>query len=391
MRRICFFTDSIFTIGGVQRVTAVIAKALSERYEVTIVTMDTPDMENLSLYGLGEAGIAYRFFSYPPVGACKQYCCKAYSYLYRKILRHSRLASGAYARSSFPAERRRALTEELNGGHYDVIIGVHSFTSIRLATLRRQLNARLVVGWIHNSFDAILGKGSPYLGPELKAHYGQQLKKLNRVVVLHHADARRYEDELGIRPAVVYNPLTLTPGRPADGRSRKFLSVGRFSRRHKGFDLLIKAFALFARNNTDWTLDIVGEGPEEQLYRQLIDQYRLDGRVRLHPFTNDIQSYYSAAQVYVLSSRWEGMPLVLMEAMAHGLPVVSSNLPSSEEILGPFGIYFRNEDVEQLAEKLLYATTIDWKEKSAQAMQLASRFHVAQSAAEWTRIIETAT
>lgn len=60
----------------------------------------------------------------------------------------------------------------------------------------------------------------------------------------------------------------------------------------------------------------------------------LEDRVRIEPFTNNVNSYYVQAGVYVLASRWEGMPLVLMEAMAHGLPVIASNLPIVEELLG---------------------------------------------------------
>ena len=61
---------------------------------------------------------------------------------------------------------------------------------------------------------------------------------------------------------------------------------------HKGIDLLIEAFHLFARNNADWCLDIVGEGPEEQKYRDMIAQYGLEQRIAIYPFTKQIQSYY---------------------------------------------------------------------------------------------------
>lgn len=69
--KICFLVDSIFSIGGVQRVTAVIAKALAKQHDVTIVTFDSQDCLDTSLYGLEEADIRYRFFHYPPVGYWK--------------------------------------------------------------------------------------------------------------------------------------------------------------------------------------------------------------------------------------------------------------------------------------------------------------------------------
>ena len=122
---------------------------------------------------------------------------------------------------------------------------------------------------------------------------------------------------------------------------------------------MIKAFHLFAQKNQDWSLDIVGEGPEEEMYKELISQYGLGKRIVLHPFTNHIQEYYSKAQIYVLSSRWEGFGLVLLEAMAHGLPVVSSDLPTSLEIMGDFGIYFKNGDIEEL--KRVELATIEFE------------------------------
>ena len=166
------------------------------------------------------------------------------------------------------------------------------------------------------------------------------------------------------------------------------MAVGRFSRQHKGFDLLIEAFHLFSQKNKEWTLDIVGEGVEESLYRSLIKKYNLEEKVSIHPFTNQIQTYYSKAQVYVLSSRWEGFGLVLVEAMAHGLPVVSSDLPTSKEIMGNFGLYFKNGNIEELAKRLVDATQIDWNRKSQEAFEIAKRFDINNIICRWKELIE---
>lgn len=383
MKRICFLTDSIFSIGGVQRVTAVIAKELAKDYDVTIVTFDKPSSKDTTLYGLEEADIHYRFFGYPPTPQWKNYICKAYSYLYRKLLPQTKLMSDGYAHSSFPSEKRDALAKELQTGHYDAVIGVHAPLAVRLAACRKQLKGIKLIGWIHNSYEALFGNGSLYIGPELRKHYEYQLQKLDTTVVLCHDDAQKYH----FPTQVIYNPLTLKPGEPSIGDSKKFLAVGRFSRQHKGFDLLIEAFRIFAKNDKDWTLDIVGEGVEEQLYRKLIKDFQLEDRITIHPFTNNIQAYYSQAQIYVLSSRWEGFGLVLVEAMAHGLPVVSSDLPTSKEIMGDFGLYFRNGNIEELAERLHDATTIDWEQKSAEAFTIARRFDLNQIAEQWRKIL----
>jgi glycosyltransferase involved in cell wall biosynthesis len=383
MKRICFLVDSIFSFGGVQRVTAVIAKELAKDYDVTIVTQDDPSVKDTSFYGLQEADIHYRFLKFPPTNRLKATCCKAYSALYKKILPQNRLTSDWYAHSSFPSEKRDALVQELLEGHYDTVIGVHAPLAVRLATCKSYLGDTQLIGWIHNSYEALFGKNSLYIGHELREHYEYQLEKLHHTIVLCQYDARQYH----FPTTVIYNPLTLVPGSLSTGNSKKFLAVGRFSRQHKGFDLLIKAFHLFARQHNDWTLDIVGEGVEESLYRQMITEYGLQDRITIHPFTNDIQTYYSNAQVYVLSSRWEGFGLVLVEAMAHGLPVVSSDLPTSKEIMGDFGLYFENGNVEQLAQRLHQATLLEWHEKSSEALRIARKYDITQIIKQWKNII----
>ena len=381
MKKICFLVDSIFSFGGVQRVTAVIAKALAEDDDVTIVTLDDPSAKDTSLYGLQEADIHYRFFRYPSTGRWKNLCCKAYSALYRKILPQTRLTSDWYAHSSFPSEKRDALAKELEG--YDTIIGVHAPLAVRLASCKSLLGDARLIGWVHNSYEALFGEKSLYIGPELRKHYEFQLAKLHHTVVLCQYDARQNH----FPTQVIYNPLTLSPSALSTGTSKKFLAVGRFSRQHKGFDLLIDAFRLFAQKDSEWTLDIVGEGVEETLYRKMIADYGLQERITIHPFTNHIQDYYTDAQVYVLSSRWEGFGLVLVEAMAHGLPVVSSDLPTSQEIMGDFGLYFKNGDIEELALRLEEATRIDWQQKSKEAIDIAKRFNIETIIKQWKTII----
>ena len=386
MKKICFLVDSIFSIGGVQRVTAVIAKALASDYDVTIVTFDKPSDKNPSLYNLKEADIHYRFFQFPQSNHLKWKCSKIYSGLYRKVLPQTNLTSKWYSHSSFLSEKREALIKELKSGNYEVIVGVHASLAVRLAACKSQLGNIKLIGWIHNSYQALFSENTPYcIGPELIKYYKYQLKKLDHTIVLCQYDAKKYH----LPTDVIYNPLTLIPGDVSQGTSKKFLAVGRFSRQHKGFDLLIKAFNIFAKQNEDWTLDIVGEGVEEELYRKLITEYGLANRITIHPFTNHVQDYYSQAQVYVLSSRWEGFGLVLVEAMAHGLPVVSSDLPTSQEIMGDFGLYFKNGDIGELAQRLEDATKLDWVAKSKEAITISQRFEVAHIIKQWKQLIET--
>jgi glycosyltransferase involved in cell wall biosynthesis len=124
---------------------------------------------------------------------------------------------------------------------------------------------------------------------------------------------------------------------------------------HKGFDILIKAFALFARQNKEWRLNIVGDGPEKENLQKLINDNKLSDRVTIYSFTKDIQKFYSSASVFVLSSRWEGFPLVIMEALAHGLPIIASDIPVCREFLRniDFCTFFKSEDILDLKKSMI--------------------------------------
>ena len=391
MNKICFIVDSIFTIGGVQRVTAVIAKELAKEHDVTIVTFDNADQKDTSLYNLYESSIKYRFFSYPKVSSAKKKICRIISGIYLKSRPNARWCSDIYAHSSFPSELRNSLAAELKQGSYDAIIGVHAPLAARLATIQKQLPNTKLIGWLHNSYEALFGDNSHYyIGAKRRRHYIYQFRKLDNVVVLCQDDSNRFQkyDKL-FTPTVIYNPLTLKPGNRSQGNSKRFLTIGRFTPLHKGIDLLIEAFHIFAQKNHDWQLDIVGGGEQKETFLKIINRYQLEDRITIHPFTNKIQDFYSNAQVYVLSSRWEGMPLVLVEAMSHGLPIITSDLPVCQEILDDFGIFFPNSNIEGLAQRLEDATHIDWKSKSEEAIKIAQRFDVKQIVEQWKQLIES--
>ena len=83
------------------------------------------------------------------------------------------------------------------------------------------------------------------------------------------------------------------------------------------------------------------------------------------------------------------MPVVLVEAMSHGLPIVTSDLPVCQEILGDFGLYFENGSSEDLAQRLGEATHIDWQTKSQEALKIAQRFDLHLIVEQWKRLLES--
>ena len=74
--------------------------------------------------------------------------------------------------------------------------------------------------------------------------------------------------------------------------------------------------------------------------------------------------------------------------MSHGLPIISSDLPVSQEILGDFGLFFENENIEDLAQRLEDATLIDWQAKSQEAIKIAQRFDISHIIEQWKQLLE---
>lgn len=100
----------------------------------------------------------------------------------------------------------------------------------------------------------------------------------------------------------------------------------------KGYDLLIQAFSIFAQKNKDWTLTIVGEGKEKNKILKLVKKLKLEDRVKIDKFTKNIKKYMLNSSIYLLTSRWEGMPMTVLEAYEMGLPVISFDIDAMKEL-----------------------------------------------------------
>lgn len=386
--KLLFYCDTIFTFGGVQRVLAVLASNLSLNHDVTILTLDSPNIEDRSMYGMDKYPVKFDFIDYPDLSWKEYYPCKAYSYLYKKVLPQTQITSDWYSNTSFPPSYQKLLARKINQGNYDTVIGVHAFLSFHLASVSKRIKAK-TIGWMHNSYQAFFEIEPAYL-EKLENHFKYQMPKLSELILLTRTDQELYKNKLNLPARFIYNPLTVEAICAGSASYKKFIAVGRFARKHKGFDILLKAFARFAENNSDWTLEIVGEGEEEALYRSLISQHRLENRVTLSPFTKNIEQHYASSSVYILSSRWEGFGLVQIEAMAHKLPVISSDLPIARELFenNSCAITFRSEDVEDLAEKMAFiAGKADLAAMGEQAYAFSKEFAVSKITEQWEKLL----
>jgi glycosyltransferase involved in cell wall biosynthesis len=196
------------------------------------------------------------------------------------------------------------------------------------------------------------------------------------------------------RGCVIPNPVELPPGWRERRGGNLLVAVGRLVPQ-KGFDLLLDAFAVVAPNFPAWTLVIWGEGKERSRLERKRDALGLRDRVRLPGVTERSGIWVETADAFVLSSRFEGWGIVLLEAMAAGLPAVSFDCEWGPRDMiedGVDGILVPREDVAALARAL--ARVLDdagLRERlGAAARASARRFAPEAVVARWDELVEEA-
>ena len=130
--------------------------------------------------------------------------------------------------------------------------------------------------------------------------------------------------------------------------------------------MLINAWQTVYKSHPEWLLDIYGDG-DSDAYQTIADNLGLSSVVRCNPAIRDIHKEYIRSSIFVLSSRYEGLPLVLIEAMGAGLPVVAFSCPCGPKDLiveGHNGLLVENGNVQQLAAQLLYLINHECDRKS---------------------------
>ncbi len=217
------------------------------------------------------------------------------------------------------------------------------------------------------------------------------LKKLDRFVVLTEKDREAWIGLANI--SVIPDPLPFQPHSFSKQTEKRVVAIARYSH-EKGVDLLLQAWKLVETKCPDWRLDVFGDG-ERMPYEHLMDDLQISRSCcQLHGRTNDVEKEYCNSSIYVLSSRFEGFGLVLLEAMSCGLPIVAFDCPWGPRSIihhNVDGLLAPNGDVSQLADAMI--SLMQDKDKriimSAKAIQTSGHYRIDGIAQQWKQLFES--
>ena len=180
----------------------------------------------------------------------------------------------------------------------------------------------------------------------------QAIKSFDALVVLTQYDAESWRKTK--KAVVIPNSMPFYPQETSSRMSKKVISVGRYDEQ-KGYDMLIDAWEVVYRTYPDWHLFIYGDGVLKKDFEQSIKQKHLEQNIILCAPVKDIEQKYLESSMYVMSSRFEGFGMVLIEAMACGLPCISFDCPHgpSDIIKDEIdGLLVENGNVQLLSQKI---------------------------------------
>ncbi|MFC3572244.1 glycosyltransferase family 4 protein [Streptomyces yaanensis] len=333
-REIFFVANEVNELGGVGRWQTQMARLLAERgHRVRIIGVSPPE-------------VAMDLGPNPP---------------FETLTLYDRRPPGRHPRHALvdrwdPALRRqeadrRAAAERLSrvfraarSGAVIIVTQVWAMEWVALADTA----GHPVIGMSHESFDASR-RSSRF--ERVRTYY----KDVDRLLVLTQEDADLWVgaglNNVGFMP----NPLPVTPGSPSPRTEKVVASIGRLSHA-KGVDLLLDVWAEAAPLQPGWILRVYGAGDHEAVLRQQCTELGLDDSVEWAGQTDDVTGALRRSSVFVQSSRGEGFPLVLLEAMACGVPCAAFDCsPGVREIVtdGEDGLLARHGNTSELARHLV--------------------------------------
>ena len=388
--KICIWCTKIFDLGGTKRVVTLLANELVKEHDVTIMVYQDRFKEDRNMYHMSE-DIKVDFIDNSEFVNRHHTPAFCLRYLVRKLnakygIFNKEKYNDILADAIFPKKTREKWVEYLNEQNYDIIITTAAL-SLRLGMLAPELNAK-TIGWQHNCYAGYLDVPNVVFWKQ-ECLLQEYLPKLDRYIVLSEYDQRDYKKFLDIDTEVKINPRSFVSERKCDPKSKHFLMATRFVYA-KGLDLMMESFEEFCKQDDEWQLDIIGAG---DLWNQIVADAKRRGiadRVNFVGYTNEPEKYYLSSSIFLLPSRWEGWPMVIMEAFEFGLPVIAFHTGAMDLIIddGKTGYLPEAFDTKKFTEAMLKLAHDEElrREMSRNAIWKSEDFAIEKAVKEWNNL-----
>lgn len=363
-----------FGLGGLQRVSKVVGESISEYHNVYFYSM----FNNENYYEIKKNFVNGSF------SARKNFYLKVKTKV-KKIIINSILKK-EFSNIKLRKKHLDKLLEFVITNKIDVVVVTGPLLISCISYIKKNTNVKCIA-WIHNNYNTYINNyARGYI-----SEFFDGMKSADATVCLTKDDLKHYS-QINPNTFCIYNPITIKNTQYSKLVQKKICFVGRIVFDHKGIDYLLK---IAEQLPLGWKIVMAGNGGAIQVKKLLyqIKKFNLEEKVEFRgPLSGEeLNKHYLESSIYVMTSRWEGMPLVLAEAMSFGLPIIAYDQSGSSEVLdeGKFGILVENGNIENFVNNLNFLTNDISHRKFYQklSIQRVKDFDIERITQEWLKII----
>lgn len=322
MKKIAFLTSDINGIGGVSTVVKRLCEIWENDYEIVFIGMRNHFTDR------------FRYIEYDS-GTKDSVLERTLSLIIRFINKYTNIFNKekyveylryAYFSKNVTTTLKKILTKE----EIDICIATAGTYSMLLGQISKDVATRCI-GWQLNSYDAYFHTKKKYLWHQDYV-FKNSIFNLDKYIVLNINDKILLKKEKGLDSEIIPNPVSYNSEKYSNLENENFMAAGHLWA-GKGFDLLIKSFAEFNSKNPNWTLSIYGVGPDLNKLKRLCKKNKVQDKVFFKGNICDTREAFLTASIFCLPSRWEGMPMIALESLVMGVPIIAYDIPAIAPII----------------------------------------------------------
>ena len=357
---ICFFSGDITRSGGTERVAILLAEELNKDSNYNVSFISLTERKDSPFFGISN-DIKRFVLSEKEVKGLKTLI--TYTRQLKKIVKQNSI---------------------------DLLIDIDGIIDL-YAVPTKWMTGVKIISWEHFNF---------YNHPRLKLRNRVRkvsVKNVNAIVTLTEQDREYYKQELKFKCPIcaIHNPKTYlgTENEEYKIESKTIISVGRLTYQ-KGFDRLVKVANIVLKEYPDWQWKVFGEGEDKQMLQDMIEERGLENNIKLMGNTENISKEYHNSAMFVMTSRFEGLPMTIIEAKCHKLPCISFDIKTGpRECIadGVNGFLVEDGDIEGISNRVKELIRDNKKriEFSNHAQDNINEFSIETIVPKWKQLINT--